>query len=161
MIVNTILAICDKITSLFNNILGLGMALFMVIASYLGESAMAFGAVGLAVVLDAMWGIIVAVSQKKFILSHLLRETMNKFFIYSTTLGVVLFIERSINQDWYIATRVVCAIATSCELWSICANILIIKPNFPFIKLFKKYLVGEISRKIGISISEFENSVNK
>ena len=161
MIINTILAICDKITSLFNNILGLGMALFMVIASYLGESAMAFGAVGLAVVLDAMWGIIVAVSQKKFILSHLLRETMNKFFIYSTTLGVVLFIERSINQDWYIATRVVCAIATSCELWSICANILIIKPNFPFIKLFKKYLVGEISRKIGISISEFENSVNK
>ena len=161
MIINTILAISDKVTSLFNNILGWGMALFVVIASYLGESAMAFGAVGIAVVIDAMWGIIVAVKQNKFILSHLLRETMNKFFIYSTTLGVVLFIERSINEDWYLATRVVCAIATACELWSICANILIIKPNFPFIKLFRKYLVGEISRKIGIPVGEFEDSVRK
>lgn len=155
MILNTLISIYDKMALIFNSTFGWILAIFTFVVAYLGESAMAFAGVGIAIVMDAVWGIIVAIRNNKFILSLLLRETMNKMFIYVTTLAMVLFIERSLNEDWYIATRVVCAIASACELWSICANILIIKPNFPFIRLFRKYLVGEISKKIGISEDEF------
>ena len=159
MITNTISAICEKLNTIANNSFGWVLTSLSLVASYLGDSLVAFTAIGVAIILDAIWGTIVSVKQGKFILSHLMRETMNKFLIYSTTLAMVLFIERSINQDWQIATRIVCAIAASCELWSICANILIIKPNFPFIKLFRRYLIGEISRKIGVSKSELENDI--
>lgn len=151
----------DKIVVVAQNAFGWLLAVVALVAGYLGDSAMAFAGVGVAIVMDAVWGIIVAVKSKKFILSLLLRETVNKLFIYGTTLAMVLFIERSLNEDWYIATRVVCAIASACELWSICANILIIKPNFPFVKLFRRYLIGEISKKIGISEDEFINEIKK
>lgn len=163
MILNTLYTIIGKITQLWNSLFGWGLALFSFIVAWLGDSATSFACVGLAVVIDAIWGVAVSVKRGDFVLSHLLRETMNKLFIYSTTLCMVLFIERSINEDWYIATKIVCAIASSCELWSICANILIIKPNTPFIKLFRRYLAGEISKKIGITVEEFnkENEENE
>lgn len=159
MVQNTLISIIEKIGVVTQNIFGWMLGAMALVVGYLGDSAMAFAGVGIAIVMDAVWGIIVAVKSKKFILSLLLRETMNKMFIYGTTLAMVLFIERSLNEDWYIATRVVCAIASACELWSICANILIIKPNFPFVKLFRKYLVGEIAKKVGISEEEFTNEV--
>ena len=41
------------------------------------------------------------------------------------------------------------------------ASILIIHPEFPFIRLFRKYLKGEIENKIGITLNELEKQAGK
>lgn len=45
------------------------------------------------------------------------------------------------------------------ELWSIAANALIIQPDFPFLRLFKKFLTAEIGKKLSISASEVEKEL--
>lgn len=58
-------------------------------------------------------------------------------------------------------TAIISALASACELWSFSASILIIHPDFPFVKLFRKYLKGEIESKIGMTMDELEKKSSK
>ena len=64
---------------------------------------------------------------------------------------LLLLIERMIHEQTLIATRLACVLAAASELWSVSANMLIIKPDMPFLKIFRLQLKGEIEKKIGLS----------
>ena len=57
--------------------------------------------------------------------------------------------------------RLVCTFAACCELWSAMANMLIVKPDFPFISLLRKSLAGEIANKLNLGKDEVEDILNK
>lgn len=158
---NCLERIVNKITLIFSSSGGWWAALLMSAISFLGPEKNAFIGLMLAVALDMVWGVAVSIKEGKFILSYLLRETILKILIYISVLFVALFIERSLDESLGIATRIICALAALCELWSACANILIICPRMPFIRVLKKYLSGEIASKINMSKDDVENVMNK
>ena len=150
-----------KIPAVFNNIFGWVLAFCTGFVAWLGNEGVSLLIVLMAIGWDLIWGVAVAVKQKKFVLSRLLRETMVKVFIYIGTLLIVLVCERSLNENWGVITRVVAVVAACIELFSAAGNILIIKPNFVFIRLFKKYLIGEIAEKLNIGTDEAETIINE
>jgi len=149
--------VCDIFSTVGGWILGIVLAFF----AFIGDDQAPFIAVGVAVLLDMFWGVLSAIKRKKFILSFLARETLYKVLIYGTVLSVVLNIERSINEAWGLATTILCVIAAACEVWSAGAHILIIKPDCAFIRLFRKYLIGEIANKLKMSNEEAEEVLVK
>lgn len=149
-----------KIPAVFNNIFGWVLAFCTGFVAWLGNEGVSLLIVLVAIGWDLVWGVAVAVKQRKFVLSRLLRETMVKVFIYIGTLLIVLVCERSLNENWGVITRVVAVVAACIELFSAAGNILIIKPNFVFIRLFKKYLIGEIAEKLNIGTDEAEVIIN-
>lgn len=146
----------DKIAHMFSTAGGWLLALAVGFVDFLGGEGTSFLVVGIAVLLDLVWGIAAAVKRGEYIFSEAARETFTKLFAYGSVLVAVLLIERLTHGGTFLATRVLCIIAASCELWSVCANILIVKPGFPFVRLFRKYLAGEISKKLNISTEEYD-----
>lgn len=147
--------IVEKSSNLFSNVWGWIITLFVGFVNFLGDEKTAFLVVFIAIGFDLIWGMAAAVKRGEYILSEAIRETFTKTFAYGSVLVLVLLIEKLTHDGTFIATRVMCVIAASCELWSVCANILIVKPDFPFIRLFRKYLAGEISKKLNITTEEY------
>lgn len=117
-----------------------------------------------AVFLDMVWGIAAARKQGRFTCSELARDTFSKIGAYGTALVMTILIENLImgshamgsEEGTYVrwAVDIVASIIAAVEAWSICGNILIVRPNLPFFKLIRNPLVGEIARKLHISEDE-------
>ena len=149
-----------KIPTVFGNLFGWLLAAATAFVAWLGSEGVSLLIVLAAVGWDLVWGVAVAVKQNKFVLSRLLRETITKVFIYIGTLLIVLVCERSLNDSWGVLTRVVAVVAACIELFSAAGNILIIKPDFVFVRLFKKYLVGEIAEKLNLDTDKAEEIIS-
>ena len=149
-----IFSIMEHVKYVFTTFWGFLLGLFSAFWSFIKPEIYPFSIVFLAVLLDLFWGIAVAKKQGKFILSEAIRETFKKLSIYACMLLLVYSIEKSIHEDWSIATRVMCAMAAACELWSVSAMMLIVKPDMPFLKLFRRQLKGEIEKKLGTNVDD-------
>ena len=148
--------IAGKVAAVFSNAWGWIITLCTAFANFLGDEKTSFLVVFVAILLDLIWGMAAAVKKGEYILSEAIRETFTKLLAYGSVLALVLLIEKLTHDGTFIATRVLCVISASCELWSVCANILIVKPGFPFVRLFRKYLAGEISKKLHITAQEYD-----
>lgn len=146
-------SILQHIKSLLSTGYGYFLSLLTMFWNFIHPEIYSFSIVGFAIVMDLLWGMIAAKKQKKFILSEAIRETFKKVSIYGSALLIIYCIERGVHDEWFIGTKVACAIAAGCELWSISALMLIVKPDMPFIRLFRLQLKGEMEKKIGHDIS--------
>lgn len=130
------------------------VALFTFFCALLAPETYAFAVVGTAIVLDAFFGMLVAFRDNKFLLSKLARETLIKITSYMSCLLVVLMIERLAHDNMSYGVKLAAAWAAACELWSMSASILILKPDSPFFKLVRHQLKGEIAAKVGKTAAE-------
>lgn len=146
--------IMNKIGWLLSSIWGWGVTLIAAFVNFIGGERLAFLAVGVAILIDLFWGVAVAIKRGKFLKSYLMRATFPKIAGYGSGLLTILLVERIFGFDWFIATKLACGIAVACEFISFSANILIIYPNFPFFRLFTKYLQGEIGAKLKVGEPE-------
>lgn len=108
------------------------------------------------IAIDLYWGIRAAHIRKQLVLSEAGRRTVDKITSYLSCLAAVYLIEHIIFENSIVVTSGIAALASACELWSFSASILIIHPNFPFIRLFRKQLKGEIESKANISLEELD-----
>ena len=146
--------ILDSIQKVFSNLFGWIIALFSAYIAWLGNDSGSFLLVLIAIVWDMAWGIASAVKRHDFVLSYLLRETFCKIIVYIGAMSIVLLAERMLGLTSGLTVKIIAVIATSVELFSSAGNILIIKPDFVFVRFFGKYLVGEIADKMKISHDE-------
>lgn len=107
--------------------------------------------------IDLYWGIRAARARHQLVLSEAGRRTVDKITSYLSCLAAVYLIEHIIFENSIVITSGIAALASACELWSFSASILIIHPNFPFIRLFRKQLRGEIENKANISLEELDD----
>ena len=128
----------------------------ILVGQFLAPGWYPFAVVGLCVIMDLCWGIAVARKQKRFFLSECLRDTCLKIAIYGSALLSVYLIEQMFSAGGIFFTCIISAIAGTCEIFSFSASILIIKPNFPLISIFKNQLKGEMEKKLGTSIPELQ-----
>ena len=156
------LSILTKVQSLIHTLFGWALLALTSFWAFIKPEIYTFAIVGIVIIFDLIFGIAVAKRQKKFILSESMRSTCIKIVIYAAMLLLVHAIERVLHDDHLIATRLACVLAASCELWSISANMLILKPDLPFLKLFRLHLKGEIEKKTGVNTNKvFEDGNNE
>lgn len=113
-----------------------------------------FIVVGLLILADLIWGVLASLKLKKFILSKALRETFKKVNIYSFALAGAYLIELIIHDSGFIGIKVLALLAACCELWSMSASMLIIKPDMPFLRIFRLQLKGEMESKVNKNLDK-------
>ena len=111
--------------------------------------------------MDAVWGITVSLKQNGFVLSELMRQTIGKVAVYGCALfgvaGIDYYIGAQTGLEMTITTAVVGVVIVLTELWSSSASMLILFPEFPFLRLLQKALTSEIARKLQIPEEEVGN----
>ena len=115
------------------------------------------------VIIDALFGLAVTIKNKGWnkIMSSRLRDSIIKLFFYLLFIMLFFLIEQQLFEEWYIGCKVVFAITSGVEIWSILANMLILTPNLPFLRLFKKVFTSEMARKLGMTEDELKETINE
>lgn len=146
--------ILEQLTSALNSAYGWFLTLMVSAIAFIQPEMWSFYVVGGAIFADLVWGIAAAIKQKKFLLSKAMRETVKKIGIYSFALVGALAIEKITHTEGsFIAVKTIAIFAAVCEFWSMSASMLIIKPNMPFLKLFRGQLKGEIASKVSKNVN--------
>ena len=134
---------------------GVGLAF---IDYFAGHSFVVF-LVAAATLIDAVWGIAVSIHNGQFTKSELVRQTFAKLIVYGCVLFVFIGIDKMISST--ITASVIGAAIVLVEFWSSCASMLILYPNFLFLRLLKKALTGEIASKLGMSEEEVKEMMER
>lgn len=98
------------------------------------------------VIIDLLLGMWI---NRRNILSSKLRDTVMKFALYIIAIGGIYAIEFAVGVG--ILYKIIFVIAGLVEIYSICANFLVIAPKMPFLRLFRNLLEKEISKKLELS----------
>ena len=114
----------------------------------------------IGVLLDTIWGIVASLTEGKFALSDLARNAIPKLLGYYSIVIISVGVEKCLGVEVGKVSAILVGFLLLVEAWSICANILIVCPNIPALKLLKPALLGEIARKLNISPEEVENALN-
>lgn len=133
-----------------------GMGLFLADALAGGKPIIYI--VILAVAIDLICGIAVAIKRKRFAKSELMKQTVEKLVVYSAAmlvfLGIDHVIEQKANFTMDITSGLVGSIIAMTETWSFLALLLILFPDNPFLRMFQKMLTGELARKLNCEEKE-------
>lgn len=143
----------DKLCSILQTVWGwaLGGLIFLInyIMNYfVGHKFIIFLVVAVTL-MDAFWGIVVSVKQGRFTLSELARLTIAKLAVYGCAMFVFVGLDKV--TDAALTTSIVGSAIVLVEFWSSCGSMLILFPNFLFLKLLRKALKGEIAAKLHVS----------
>lgn len=122
---------------------------------FFADHAIVVKAVLIAILLDAVWGISASIKQGKFALSELMRQTVAKIAIYGSALAALIQVDKVASTT--LCTTVVSIPILVCEIWSMAGSMLIVKPDMPFLRLFRTVLKGEIANKLGVAPEEVED----
>ena len=138
----------DKVVQVFGNVFGWLIAILIWYGSWLGDDKDVMVLILVCVIWDMIWGVAAAIKQKRFVVSRLLRGSFWKVVVYIGSLSIILLAERVLGASLNVTIRLLAVIAPTIELFSSARNILIIKSDFVFVRLFGKYVVGEIADKM-------------
>lgn len=153
-IILTVGGILSKIVALLSTFWGWLIALFTFILTFLLPIKDMFVLLFIIIAADMIFGIWASIIQKKSITSTKLRGTIIKIMIYLVVLSLAFAIETQLG--WDLICKVLFSIASSIELYSVIANLLIIKPDMVFLKLFSKLVKGEIANKAKLNEEEVD-----
>lgn len=161
MIERIIDSFLSKLGYLLNTIWGWIAGLGLAILSAIGDHKLAVGFVVVVVLLDAVWGIAASVSQKKFAVSELTRDTFAKLIVYGTVIIIFCFLDRLFGEGVTLTTAAICGAIMLVELWSIAGNALIVFPHMPFLRLLRPALTGEIASKLHIDPDKVKDTLEE
>ena len=149
----------NKLTVVFSTVWGWCLCLLLIIANFFAGYEIMVGFTVGAVVMDAFWGILSSLKQKRFTRSELARDSFSKLAVYGSVILIFIFIDKLIGVSNGRTTSVICICIILVELFSTAASMLICFPNMPFLKLLKKALVGEIASKMNIKTEDVEKAL--
>lgn len=138
-----------KIDNIMNTFCGWVCAAWIFTLNFFAGYERAIVAVVACVALDTVWGIAAQLKQGHFALSELGRNGMlSKWCLYASVLIAFIHIENMAGIESHITVVVISSLICLVEIWSMSGSALIINPNMPFLRLFRRVLTGEIARKM-------------
>lgn len=143
-----------KLLGILQTVQGWVVAGLLFLLDFIAGHELAVGLVVAVTLMDAAWGITVSIHRRKFALSELARLTIGKLAVYGCAMLVFIGLDKMIGMT--LTASVIGAAITLVELWSASASMLILFPNFLFLKLLRKALTGEIASKLGVEPEEVE-----
>lgn len=161
VISDVVYGIPTKIYEVLSNIWGWLMTAGIFCGTFLGDRLPLLAYITIAIIIDALWGIKTAITAKKFIFSKLITKSAIKITAYVSVYAIVALIEKGFAEGFMVSSSIIAAILISSELWSILGHIGIAYPDFVAIKIIRKYLKGEMSKKLGVSEDELDDILNK
>ena len=156
---NIFFKIIDKLKYLFTSFSGWMTTLGLFLISYFQPVLYIYWSMICLIACDAVFGIWVSMRKGSYATSYLGKETSWKILFYTVLFIAVTVFEKTFGSEMNIGLLVTFAIAGAFELLSILANASILKPNLPVLRLFSKFLKGEIARKLGISEEDVEDAI--
>lgn len=157
-----LLNIWTAVISIFTTIWGKILVFALFLGSIFSDILGLIHIVLILTTIDMIFGVLVALKTKgkNEIVSSKLRNSLYKGFFYVMFICLTFLVESQM-MDILIGPKVAFAVIAAVEMWSISANALILNPDFPFLKLFKKFLTAEIGKKLEIDKDEVEDILNK
>ena len=147
-----------KLQHILHSMYGCVAALLFFLIDYFGGHGFIVFLTVAVTLMDAFWGIAVSVHQGRFTLSELARLTIAKLAVYGCAMFVFVGLDKM--TDTTLSAAIVGAAIVLVEFWSSCASMLILFPNFLFLRLMRKALTGEIASKLHIDESQVEELLN-
>ena len=148
----------DKLQHILHTIAGWFVGLILFLGDFIGGHELAVGLVVFVTLMDAIWGISVSIKKKRFDLSELARLTIGKLAVYGCAMLTFIGLDKMIGMT--LSASIISTAICLVELWSASASMIILFPNFFFLKLFKKALTGEIASKLKIPEEEVDAVLN-
>lgn len=147
-----------KLGDILTTLAGWTCAGWILCLNFIAGYETAIVSVAVCVALDTAWGIAAQVKQHRFALSALGRERMlSKWALYATVLVMFIAIERMVGLESHLTVIIVSSLICLVEVWSMSGSALIINPEMPFLRLFRRALTGEIANKLKIDPSEVDS----
>ncbi|MCH5332056.1 MAG: phage holin family protein [Alistipes sp.] len=147
----------EKIDNIMNTLCGWVCAVWIFTLNFFAGYESAIIAVVACVTLDTIWGIAAQLKQGHFAYSELGRNGMlSKWCLYASVLIAFIHIENMAGIESHITVVLISSLICLVEIWSMSGSALIINPNMPFLRLFRRVLTGEISRKMDITPEQVE-----
>ena len=141
----------SKIMTLLSSLWGwIGTSILAILAYFFALKTMVI-IIFFVVLIDMILGIYI---HRKEIQSSKLRESLLKFMVYIALIALTYAVEVEVGIA--LLYKIVFAIASLTEIYSIAAQLLVICPNLPFLKMFKNILSVEISKKTNIEQSKVD-----
>jgi len=161
-----ILMVAGKIFTGFSNILATTFGKIVALMGFfttigLGSIAPLIHIIIAFVFVDMLFGLVVIIHKRGwgYILSSRLRDSLIKVFFYLLIVIGLFLIETQIVDGYAITSKLAFSLIAGTELWSIIANMLILFPNIPVLRMLQKLLAKEITSKTGYII-ENENQAS-
>lgn len=154
-IIAVLVGITSKIAAILSTTWGWVVLTVGTILTFFIPLKVLFIVLGAIIIGDLVFGIWAAIKKGEHITSSKLRSTLIKSLVYLTVIPAAYAVEAIIG--WAIAYKVLFAIAAGTEIYSMIANLLIIKPDMPFLRLFKGLVSGEIAKKVGLTQDKVED----
>ena len=157
-----LLNIWTAVISILGTIWGKIVIFTLFLGSIFGTVAGLIHIVLILTTVDMIFGVLVTLKTKgkNEIVSSKLRNSLYKGFFYVMFISLTHLVEMQM-MDIDIGPKVAFAVISAVEMWSISANALILNPDLPFLKLFKRFLTAEIGKKLEIDKDEVEDILNK
>ena len=150
-------SIPTKIYEVLSSIWGKILATITFCGMFLGDRLPLFWYITFAIIVDAVWGVATSLRFRKFIFSKLITKSAIKIFAYVSIYALVALVEKGFSGgDFIFTSSIIAAILISSELWSILGHIGVAYPDFMVIKILRKYLKGEMAKKLGIPEDELD-----
>lgn len=99
----------------------------------------------LVLITDMVVGLLASRKSKQAFTSDKMRSSFYKLLVYLVVLCLVYTVETT--YDFNLTLKVLFGIAYAIEIVSVVANLLILKPDMPFLRLLSGALIGEIASK--------------
>jgi len=148
-----------KLDDIFSHLFGWCAAVALAVVDYFAGEAFIVNLIVIVTVMDAVWGIALSVKRKRFALSELGRLTVAKLAVYGCAMFVFVGIDKHLGNN--LLASVVGTAIVLVEFWSSCGSMSVLFPDFLFLRLMRKMLVGEIARKLNIAESDVDKELNR
>ncbi len=159
---DVISTIPTKIYDVLSTVWGKFITLMVFCGSFLGDRLPLLYYIAIAIAIDGAWGIATALRSGRFILSTLIKKSAVKIFAYVSIYGIVALIEKGYTSgEFMITSSIIASILIASELWSTLGHIGIAYPDWLVVKLLKRYLKGEMSKKLNIPEEELDDILYK
>lgn len=135
--------------NLMSDVYGWALGILGSVLAFLAPEKYAFGCVLVAILMDALFGVMRTVKTGGFVLSKLGQQTLFKIISYGAALSMVFMLERLAHDGGAFGVKVAAGWAIACEFWSISASVLILWPDATFFRVMRRHLRGEIAAKLG------------
>ena len=149
----------QKLGNIFSTFLGWILAIALFVADYFAGHSFICMLVVAVTFMDAVWGIALSLKRGEFALSELGRLTIAKLAVYGCVMFVFVGLDKQVDNN--IAASAIGTAIVLVELWSSCGSMSVLFPEFLFLRLMRRLLVGEIARKLQVQESQVEEEIAK
>lgn len=145
----------SKIISLVSVAWGWALMGMATVLNFFMPAKEMFHVLFLLLIIDTIVGLMASRKNKQAFTSDKMRSSFYKLLVYLIVLCLVFIVETVLVFD--LTVKLLFGVAYAIELVSIAANLLILRPNMPFLRLISGALIGEIASKMNMGKDEVED----